>query len=79
MPRLNPPTRSLPRSAIPNSASSDSATHEALAEAWIQILKLDTWQGRPYNDAFAAALAASEDALKADPKSVNAYIKRSRA
>jgi len=60
-------------------ARSDATVYEALAEAWIQRLVLDIWQGLPPRPAFDAALAACDAALKADPESGNAFSKRGRA
>jgi serine/threonine-protein kinase len=58
---------------------SDASIHEALAESWIQILMLDTWEGRPYRVAFEAVLSACDDAGKANPRSATALIKKGRA
>ncbi len=58
---------------------SDASIHEALAESWIQILTLDTWEGRPYRAAFEAVLSACDDASKANPRSATAFIKKGHA
>jgi predicted Ser/Thr protein kinase len=60
-------------------ATSDSAIHEALAEAWIQILKRQSWEGISFQNAFAAALGACDDAIKANPVSAAACTKKSQA
>lgn len=60
-------------------ARSDGILHEALAEAWIQVLELDVLQGRLNKEPFEAALSACAQALKANPESANAYTKRGRA
>jgi eukaryotic-like serine/threonine-protein kinase len=60
-------------------ARSDETIHEALAEAWIQILELNIWQGLASSAALSAALSACADALKANPESANAFSKRARA
>jgi serine/threonine-protein kinase len=60
-------------------ARSDGILHEALAEAWIQVLELDVLQGRLNKEPFEAALSACAQALKANPASANAYTKRGRA
>lgn len=60
-------------------ARSDETIHEALAEAWIQILELNIWQGLASSAALEAALEACADALKANPESANAFSKRGRA
>jgi serine/threonine-protein kinase len=60
-------------------ARSDATIHEALAEAWLQLLRMDTWQSRPFQPALEAALAACNEALAANPRSSNAFTKRGRA
>lgn len=60
-------------------ARSDGTIHEALAEAWIQVLELEVRQGRPHKEPLGAALAACEEALKVNPESANAFTKRGRA
>ncbi len=60
-------------------ARSDGMIQEALAETWIQLLEFDVNVSKLNMEAYEAALAACEQALKANPESANAYTKRGRA
>lgn len=60
-------------------ATSDAVIHEALAEAWIQILKLQTREKIPYQHAFDQALVACENSHKSSPSRSGAWAKRSQA
>ncbi|HRI66167.1 MAG TPA: protein kinase [Polyangium sp.] len=60
-------------------ATSDSSVHEALATAWIQILKMQTWDSVPHQHAFAEAIKACDDAVKANPVNARPLSKKSQA
>lgn len=60
-------------------ATSDASIHESLAEAWLQLLNLDIWDGRPYRSALDPLLAACDAAITSNPRSANAHSKKARA
>jgi len=60
-------------------ARSDAVVLSALAESWIQLLLLDTWEGRSYDAAFNAAISACDRAITANPRSAAAFVKKGRA
>lgn len=60
-------------------ATSDASIHESLAEAWLQILDLDVWDGRPYRESLEPLVAACDAAITSNPRSANAHSKKARA
>lgn len=60
-------------------ATSDAIIHEALAESWIQILKLQIQDSISYQHSFAQALAACENANKANPRGSRSLAQKSQA
>jgi len=60
-------------------ATSDAIIHEALAETWVQILKLQTWDNLPYQHAFTEAISSCDNATKANPTRSRALAKKSQA
>ncbi len=57
-------------------ARSDSATHGAEADAWVQVMEVDKTQGRSPKDALERALAACDRAMAADPENASAMRKK---
>lgn len=57
-------------------ARSDSATHGAEADAWVQVMEVDKTQGRSPIDALDRALAACDRAMAADPENASAMRKK---
>ncbi|HNN96205.1 MAG TPA: protein kinase [Pseudomonadota bacterium] len=57
-------------------ARSDSATHGAEADAWVQVMEVDKTQGRSPKDALDRALAACDRAMAADPENASAMRKK---
>lgn len=60
-------------------ARSDASIHEALAGAWVEILKLQTWENVPYQVAFAQALEACDAASKSNSVVAGPLTKKSQA
>lgn len=60
-------------------ATSDAAVHQALCEAQIQILKLQTWDSVPYQHAFDQARKACDDAFAASPNQASPWTKKAQA
>lgn len=60
-------------------ATSNADIHEALAESWIQILKLQIQDNISYQHSFAQALAACESANKANPRGSRSLAQKSQA
>ena len=57
-------------------ARSDSATHGAEADAWVQVMEVDKTQGRSPKEALDRALAACDRAMSADPENASALRKK---
>ncbi len=60
-------------------ARSDSATHGAEADAWVQVMEVDKTQGRSPKEALDRALSACDRAMAADPDNASALRKKTWA
>ena len=57
-------------------ARSDSATHGAEADVWVQVMEVDKSQGISPKEALDRALAACDRAMAADPENASALRKK---
>ncbi|MEW6735636.1 MAG: protein kinase [Acidobacteriota bacterium] len=60
-------------------ADSDSTIYERECQRWTEILYLEFKTGKSPEKAYLAAIAAADQAIKADPASLNAYVRRDYA
>jgi len=62
-----------------DAARSDSEVYEALAESWVRQIEMAVTRGQATESAYAAAVAAADRAVSAEPEAAGGHLKKSFA